>query len=140
MSKKTIDEILSDDTKTADESSKKTDAKAPIKSKKKKFSWKKRIILAAVVVILACGGYFGFKAYDTFKNIFQNGGSIPGLLGLSTTQLKGESEDRINVLLLGIGGDNHPVGAYRYDNGIEHQTFDKSGGDAVCPEGFICQD
>lgn len=105
MSKKSIDDILSD--LDGGQEEQKPAKKTEIKFKKKKANWKKRIFIFLILVVLGLGSFFGYKAYDAVKNIFQNGGSIPGLLGLTDTQLKGENEDRINILLLGMGGEGH---------------------------------
>jgi LCP family protein required for cell wall assembly len=114
MSKKSIEDILSD---IEDEGEKKNvqekdnNEKTPVKfKKKKKKSWKKRIILSLLVVFLIGGSVAGVKAYMLAKKIFQGEG-VPSLLGfLGQGQLKGEADGRINILLLGIGGENHPGG------------------------------
>lgn len=113
MSKKSIDDILSDiENEDSGENVHKRDKeKTPVKFKnKKKKSWKKRIILILVVIFLAVGTFAGIKAYIIAKKMFQ-GGAVPGLLGfLGQGQLKGEADGRINILLLGMGGANHPGG------------------------------
>ena len=114
MSKKSIEDILSDiENDGSGENVKKTESndKAPVKfKKKKKKSWKKRIILTLLVIFLVGGSIAGAKAYMLAKKMFEGGG-VPGLLGfLGQGQLKGEADGRINVLLLGMGGENHPGG------------------------------
>ncbi len=106
MTKKSIDEILSDlDEPEKDEG--KTSKKEAKANKKKKRNWKKRILLFVTLVVLISGCFFGFKAYNTVRDIFQSGGSLPELLGITSTDLKGVNEDRINILLLGMGGGAH---------------------------------
>jgi LCP family protein required for cell wall assembly len=114
MSKKSIEDILSDiENDGSGESVKKTEnnGKTPVKfKKKKKKSWKKRIILTLLVIFLVGGSVVGAKAYMLAKKMFE-GGAAPGLLGfLGQGQLKGEADGRINILLLGMGGGNHPGG------------------------------
>ncbi len=78
------------------------------KSNKKKWSKKYTIILLSVVILILLG-FFGFKIYDSAKNIFNGDGTgILNLLSGNTTQpLKGEKDGRVNVLLLGIGDEGH---------------------------------
>lgn len=114
MSKKSIDDILSDiENERSGEEVQKNEGseKTPVKfKKKKKKNWKKRIILTLLVIFLIGGSLVGVKAYMMAKKMFQ-GGTVPGLLGfLGQGQLKGETDGRINVLILGIGGGNHPGG------------------------------
>lgn len=114
MSKKSIDDILSDiENERSGEEVQKTEnsEKTPVKfKKKKKKNWKRRIILALLAIFLVGGSLVGIKAYMMAKKMFE-GGTVPGLLGfLGQGQLKGEADGRINILLLGMGGGNHPGG------------------------------
>ncbi|RJO61416.1 LytR family transcriptional regulator [candidate division WS5 bacterium] len=112
MSKKSIDDILSGlENEGEKESVKEDKEKTPVKfKKKKKKSWKKRIILSLLVIFLVGGSIAGVKAYMLAQKIFKGEG-LPGLLGLlGQEKLKGEAEGRINILLLGMGGENHPGG------------------------------
>jgi len=115
MSKKSIEDILSDieDENNGGNVQKKADREStPVsfKKKKKKRNWRRRIILTVLVVFLIVGSFAGVKAYMMAKKMFE-GGAVPGLLGfLGQGQLKGEADGRINILLLGIGGGNHPGG------------------------------
>lgn len=114
MSKKSIEDILSDiENDGSGDNLKKSEStdKTPVKfKKKKKKSWKKRIILTLLVIFLVGGSVVGAKAYMLAKKMFQ-GGAAPGLLGfLGQGQLKGEADGRINILLLGMGGGDHPGG------------------------------
>jgi LCP family protein required for cell wall assembly len=74
---------------------------------KKPGRWKK-ILLGVVVVLVALGGLAFWKADSTFKKISTGGGllsnitkSLPG----ATSQLKGEADGRINILLLAMRGE-----------------------------------
>ncbi len=111
MSKKSIEDILSDiedDDSGEIVKSQNESTKTPVKfKKKKKKHWKRRIILTVVALFLVGGIFLGYKAYVLAQKMFQGNGA-PGLLGLfGSGQLKGEAQDRINVLLLGIGGAGH---------------------------------
>jgi len=82
-----------------------------MKPKKRIF---KIILLSVVITILGIGLWVGLTAFNTFKKItaFSKGNnSLFSFLGDSNkTQLKGEKEGRTNILLLGMGGKNHPGG------------------------------
>ena len=73
----------------------------------------KIILLSLLVIILGVGIWFGAAAYNTLKKItsFSSGkGNIFSFLGDSNQQLKGQSEGRTNILILGMGGTKHPGG------------------------------
>ena len=82
----------------------------PIKAIKS-WSWKKRIICLLVLLIFLAGGVFGYlfvKAYLNSKKVFKGGGNAIALQEtVDPNMLKGEGDGRINVLLLGIGGEGH---------------------------------
>jgi polyisoprenyl-teichoic acid--peptidoglycan teichoic acid transferase len=69
----------------------------------------KRTVLTATVVILAAGGYFGYKLYNTQKKVLAGGGKSVTVCNdnVDTSLLKKEGDSRINILLLGIGGPGH---------------------------------
>ncbi|PIU24245.1 hypothetical protein COT12_02060 [Candidatus Berkelbacteria bacterium CG08_land_8_20_14_0_20_39_8] len=78
------------------------------KPKSKKKLW---IIIVIVVMLLAISGV----AYAYWRGIFTKNYSNPSSLegkinGDQNIALKGEGDGRINVLLLGSGGSNHPGG------------------------------
>lgn len=66
------------------------------------------------ILILAFLIWF-FGAYSLASKMFttnlSGGSSLLKLFGKNSTQLKGEGDGRINVVLTGIGGANHPGGA-----------------------------
>ena len=74
----------------------------------------KIVLISIVVIILGIGLWVGLTAFNAIKKItaFSDGNnSLFSFLGDSNkTQLKGESEGRTNILLLGMGGKNHPGG------------------------------
>ena len=68
----------------------------------------KRGALALLLLILLSGGYFGYKIYNTERHLFRGGGKAPALAdNVDISQLKGEGDGRVNILLLGIGGPGH---------------------------------
>lgn len=68
----------------------------------------KRGGLTLLALILVGGLYFGIKFYQTERNVFRGGGKAPALASkVDISQLKGEGDGRINILLLGIGGPGH---------------------------------
>lgn len=71
----------------------------------------KRTLIFVLVLLLAAGLYFGIKLYFTGKNIFGGGGGAPALAKeVDASKLRGEGDGRINLLLIGHGGPNHPGG------------------------------
>jgi LCP family protein required for cell wall assembly len=82
----------------------------PIKAIKS-WSWKKRILWFFVLLVFLAGGTFGYlfvKAYYNSKKVFKGGGHAVALQEtVDLDMLKGEGDGRINVLLLGIGGEGH---------------------------------
>lgn len=84
------------------------------KSKKKVKSQKKRwaLTIAGIILagLLAYGGFFAFKTYNSLKKVVSTKSDITaaGLKGdLDLTALKGEGEGRVNILLLGEGDQGH---------------------------------
>ena len=76
----------------------------------KKRGWKVFFIFSGLVVIV--GLSFAAYIFSAGSKVFQNGIGGKDLLKTiyGKEQLKGESDDRINVLLLGMGGPTHPGG------------------------------
>ncbi|MEI8103341.1 MAG: LCP family protein [Candidatus Moraniibacteriota bacterium] len=74
----------------------------------KKFSRGKKIALGIVTVLLIVGGLAFWKADSVIKKISPNGGLFSSLVhslpGVSST-LQGESDGRINILLLAMRGE-----------------------------------
>lgn len=78
----------------------------------KNWSWKKRIVVGVIALIiilgLIAGGLF-LKGYFGAKKVFKGGGSAVALENkeVAPEMLKGEGSGRINILLLGNGGEGH---------------------------------
>jgi polyisoprenyl-teichoic acid--peptidoglycan teichoic acid transferase len=69
----------------------------------------KRTAFAFMILILAGGGYFGYKLYHTQKKVLAGGGKAATVCSdnVDVDQLSKEGSSRINILLLGIGGPGH---------------------------------
>lgn len=79
-----------------------------------KKKWKK-IIIITTILVLGLGGLFYYKASSIFSKISTgNDGLFSGLFK-SEEDLKGVSEGRINVLILGMRGSNMPGGSLLAD-------------------------
>lgn len=80
----------------------------PKEKKQKRKKAKRIIILALLVIFVAAGTFFGIKGYNSIKNIFEGETGILNLIsGSQQKPLKGESEGRVNILLLGVGDAGH---------------------------------
>lgn len=75
---------------------------------------RKRVVFGFVIVFLiSCILFFGFRAYNMTKKIITSPSETasPYLLDSNTDITKlSQGDRRINILLMGIGGDNHPGG------------------------------
>lgn len=70
-----------------------------------------RTVGATMLLALIGGGFLFTKGYFQLNRVFQGGSSAAALKAeVDPTQLKGEGDGRINVLLLGAGGATHTGG------------------------------
>jgi len=85
------------------------------KKKKKKKIYKRvwfKIVSIILILLLIGGGIFAWKAGSVLKKISKGNiisslvHSLPGV----NSQIKGEKEGRVNILLLGMRGANDPAG------------------------------
>lgn len=80
------------------------------------WTWKKGVLLTILALVILGVGYWLNALSSTSRSIIDSDNNTPLLeqLGIILTgenrPLVGEAEDRINVLLLGIGGDGHAGG------------------------------
>lgn len=78
----------------------------------RKLGWKIFFVLLGIVIVVA----ISFVAYifATGSKVFQNGlgggGSLFRTITGQKEELKGQKEDRINIVFSGMGGQNHPGG------------------------------
>ncbi|MCA9349070.1 LCP family protein [Candidatus Saccharibacteria bacterium] len=72
----------------------------------------KRLALASTVIVLSTAGYLTYKGLSTVRTVFKgNGdGSLALNQNIDPSLLKGEGDGRINIMLLGKGGETHPGG------------------------------
>ncbi|MFA6492674.1 MAG: LCP family protein [Patescibacteria group bacterium] len=73
----------------------------------------KFFILGIILIILGIGIWVGVSANKAIKNITadsSNKSSLFSFLGSNNTAIKGQSDGRTNILLLGMGGKSHPGG------------------------------
>ncbi len=101
---------------------KKTKNKTPQVSKDQKPFYRRRrwkVFFAVLVLLMVSVGSLAFYVLHTSSKIFENGiggvSLIKSLVGNNSNTLKGESDDRINILLTGMGGPSHP-GAFLTDS------------------------
>jgi LCP family protein required for cell wall assembly len=68
-------------------------------------------VLSVLILIagIGLGGYLGFHGLNAARKIIAKAGAgAPALRGvIDPTKLKGEGDGRVNILLLGIGGQGH---------------------------------
>lgn len=82
----------------------------PKRSRPKLWRFARIAAIALLVIVVGIGGWLGVKGYLAAKSIIsKSNGGAPGLNGssLNLSQLKGEGDGRVNILLLGIGGAGH---------------------------------
>ena len=79
----------------------------PMKAKKSRHI-ERWIAIGIVVVVIGVAGFFGYKAYGISKRIFAKSDDKPSvfdqiklLTNADSARIKGEDEDRINILLIG---------------------------------------
>lgn len=78
----------------------------------KKRRWLKPLLII-IAIIVVVGGFFAWKTGSLLNKISENGnifGSIGRMIPGVEDKLKGEEEGRINILLLGMRGENVPGG------------------------------
>ncbi len=84
------------------------------KGGRKPRNWKKLALrgsLGLMVLLIIVGGYLGAKGYLRARQVFKGGGNAVALDGdIDPSQLKGEGDGRVNILLLGKGGPEQPDG------------------------------
>ena len=78
------------------------------RASKKSRKIKKWILIILFLAILGVGAFYGIRAYNSIRNIFAGNQNILNLLGgMQGELLRGEIDGRVNVLLLGVGDEDH---------------------------------
>jgi LCP family protein required for cell wall assembly len=80
------------------------------KSERSKFNIRSRkVAIAAIIIVLAIAGFLAFRGWMALQRIIvdRDGNGSPALNG---GELRGEGDGRINIMLLGIGGEGHDGG------------------------------
>ncbi len=81
------------------------------KKQPKRKHWGLRVLALLIVILLTSGGVFAYKILAAGNKITTAKQSVLGqlsdLLFASNQKLKGESDDRINILLMAVGGEGH---------------------------------
>lgn len=73
--------------------------------------WALRTTALSVAATLVIGGFLVSKGYLKLHKAFQGGSQAVALTdNVDPTQLKGEGDGRVNILLMGAGGANHNGG------------------------------
>lgn len=68
----------------------------------------KKSLSTLLMIFLIGGGYLFGKGYVSILNVFGGGGNAAALQeNVDPSQLRGEGDGRVNVLLLGRGGEGH---------------------------------
>jgi LCP family protein required for cell wall assembly len=77
---------------------------------KKKLSNVKKSLIGVGIIVLVLAGYFGFNLWNTYKNVLKGGssGALALQKNIDPVKLNGEGDGRVNILLLGKGGGDHP--------------------------------
>ncbi len=67
-----------------------------------------KVFAVLLVIVVLMGGYLFGKGYLKARNIFKGGGNAPALnANVDPNKLNGEGDGRVNILLLGRGGEGH---------------------------------
>lgn len=88
----------------------KTTAPTKLRGKKKSSVGKKikRASILMVVLVVLMGGFLFGKGFLKARNIFRGGGGAAALdANVDPSKLNGEGDGRVNILMLGKGGDGH---------------------------------
>jgi polyisoprenyl-teichoic acid--peptidoglycan teichoic acid transferase len=81
------------------------------KQKQGKRNWRKIALKSLIILFVAgllTGGFLFGKGYLKVRGIFRGGGNAPALgQNVDPAKLNGEGDGRVNIMLLGRGGEGH---------------------------------
>ncbi len=67
-----------------------------------------KVFAVLLILVMISGGYLFGKGYLKVRGVFKGGGSAPALSAkVDVNKLQGEGDGRVNILLLGRGGEGH---------------------------------
>jgi len=87
-----------------------TDSTTPVGAKpRRRRRWLRWTLVGLGIILLVAAGWFGYVLWNaSHKIITKSTGHAPALAKkVTATQLRGEGDGRVNILLLGIGGGDH---------------------------------
>ena len=81
----------------------------------RKKSWHSHVLKGMAVcasLMIMVGGAIGWRAYTTASQVLNGSGTVAALSSekIEPSTLQGEGAGRVNILLLGVGGDGHAGG------------------------------
>lgn len=80
------------------------------------FKLASKSFIALIIVSIVMGGYLFGKGYLKARQIFKGGGGAIALHeNADPTKLDGEGDGRVNIMLLGTGGEGHDNGTFLMD-------------------------
>jgi LCP family protein required for cell wall assembly len=86
------------------------DAK-PLTKRRKILRWAARSTIALLIIVLIGGGFLFAKGYLKLHKVFKGGGAAAALSAdVKPELLKGEGDGRVNIMMMGKGGENHAGG------------------------------
>lgn len=66
------------------------------------------VTISVIILALLIGGFLALKGYININRVLQGGGGAAALEeNVDPSKLRGEGDGRVNILLLGRGGDGH---------------------------------
>lgn len=75
-----------------------------------------KTLFVTFIILVISGGYLFGKGYLRARQIFQGGGNAVALNeNVDPSQLNGEGDGRVNILLLGSGGEEHDNASFLMD-------------------------
>lgn len=87
----------------------------PLKLVRKKTQWRRRLLQFSAVsasLTIVFGGVLFWRGYTNLHRVFQGTNTVAALSAekVAPELLSGEGDGRVNILMMGVGGKNHPGG------------------------------
>ena len=76
------------------------------------WGWRRWTLAVVLLTVLGIGGWFGFVSWSNLNKIITKSNGHASALSdnVNISQLRGEGDGRVNILLLGVGGGDHDGG------------------------------